>query len=243
MLHKTKGIVLRTVKYGETSVIVSIFTELFGIQSYLVNGVRSPKARSAKAHLLQPANILDLVVYHREQKNLQRISDIRLAYIYRGLHFDVVKNSIALYTVELLYKSLCAPEAHPELFSFICDHLQWMDQQDKGLSNFPLYISLKISELLGFRFYGKYQLQTPYLDLKEGAFVKDPPATTLYLEGQNAKLTSDLLHLSVADELAHIKIGHSERDHLLSAYLDYLGFHLPDFHNLKSPDILKEVLR
>ncbi|MBS1655487.1 MAG: recombination protein O N-terminal domain-containing protein, partial [Bacteroidetes bacterium] len=63
-LHKTKGIVLRTVKYGETSVIVTIYTELFGIQSYLVNGVRvSSKKGSGKANLFQPSAILDMVVY------------------------------------------------------------------------------------------------------------------------------------------------------------------------------------
>ena len=45
MTHKTKGIVLRTVKYGETSVIVTILTELFGLQSYLINGVRSSSRR------------------------------------------------------------------------------------------------------------------------------------------------------------------------------------------------------
>jgi DNA repair protein RecO (recombination protein O) len=224
-------------------VIVSIFTELFGVQSYLVNGVRSSTTKSARASLLQPANILDLVVYHREQKNLQRISDIRLAYIYQGLHADVIKNTIALYTVELLYKSLCEPEAHPELFYFISNNLQWMDKQDKGLANFALYLTLKVSEFLGFKFYGKYSLQTPYLDLQEGTYVKAHPSTHLCLEEQNAKLTSDLLHISVADELANIKMSHSERDHLLSAYLEYLCFHLPNFNKLKSPDILKEVLR
>src|SRR5471030_912859 len=41
MIYSTKGIVLRTVKYGETSVIAAIFTEVFGIQSYIVNGVRT----------------------------------------------------------------------------------------------------------------------------------------------------------------------------------------------------------
>lgn len=41
MIYSTKGIVLRTIKYGETSVIASIFTESFGVQSYIVNGVRT----------------------------------------------------------------------------------------------------------------------------------------------------------------------------------------------------------
>ena len=60
MIHKTKGIVLRAVKYGETSLVVTIFTELFGLQSYLVNGVRTPtKKGTAKANLFQPAAMLE----------------------------------------------------------------------------------------------------------------------------------------------------------------------------------------
>ena len=95
-LHKTKGIVLRTVKYGETSLIVTIFTELFGIQSYLVNGVRtSTKKGSGKANLFQPAAILDLVVYHNELKHLNRIKEFKWCYLYQNIFSDVKKNAVA----------------------------------------------------------------------------------------------------------------------------------------------------
>ena len=57
MTHKTRGIVLRSIKYGETSLVVTVFTELFGIQTYMVNGVRSSK--SARSVFFQPAAILD----------------------------------------------------------------------------------------------------------------------------------------------------------------------------------------
>ena len=56
MTHKTKGIVLRTVKYGETSLVAIILTELFGVQTYMVNGVRTSKKTSAKANLLSLIN-------------------------------------------------------------------------------------------------------------------------------------------------------------------------------------------
>ena len=76
--HKTKGIVLKTVRYGETSIIAGIFTELFGLQSYLINGVRiTSKKGSGKANLLQPGAILDMVVYHNELRNLQRVKEFK----------------------------------------------------------------------------------------------------------------------------------------------------------------------
>ena len=72
-LQHTKGVVLRTLKYGETSVIVTIFTELFGIQSYIVNGVRvSTKKGSGRANLFQPSAILEMIVYHNEIKQIGR---------------------------------------------------------------------------------------------------------------------------------------------------------------------------
>src|SRR5580765_8062709 len=116
-LHKTKGIVLRAVKYGETSLIVTIFTELFGVQSYLVNGVRtSSKKGSGKASLFQPSAIFDLVVYHNDLKQLQRIKEFRWDYLYQHVLSDIRKNAIATYMVELLTKCLKQPEGHPDLF-------------------------------------------------------------------------------------------------------------------------------
>ena len=107
MIHQTKGIVLRTIKYGETSVVVNIFTELFGIQSYLVNGVRS-SGKTLKANFFQPASILEMEVYHNELKNLQRIKEFKWNYLYKNILNDVVKNSVALYMIELLQKCLKA---------------------------------------------------------------------------------------------------------------------------------------
>ncbi|MCW3109682.1 MAG: recO, partial [Segetibacter sp.] len=98
MTHKTKGIILRTVKYGETSVITTVYTELFGIQSYIVKGVRqSTKKSPGKAIYFQPAAILDMVVYHNEFKNLNYIKEYEWAHLYQNILFDVVKNTVAMY--------------------------------------------------------------------------------------------------------------------------------------------------
>jgi hypothetical protein len=116
-LNKTKGIVLRTVKYGETSLIVLILTEKFGIQSYLVNGVRiSTKKGSGKATLFQPSAILDLVVYHSELKQLQRLKEFKWNYLYQNIFSDIKKNAVALFMIELLTRCLKQPEANEELF-------------------------------------------------------------------------------------------------------------------------------
>jgi DNA repair protein RecO (recombination protein O) len=145
MTHKTKGIVLRTIKYGETSVITTVYTELFGIQSYIVKGVRqASKKSSGKGLYFQPAAILDMVVYHNEFKNLNFIKEYQWGYLYEHLLFDVIKNTVSMYIVEMLQHSLKQPEAKPELFYMVEDTLK---QLDKGALPLPLiyrYTSLYI---------------------------------------------------------------------------------------------------
>lgn len=146
-LHKTKGMVFRTVKYGETSLIVTVYTELFGVQSYLVNGVRaSTKKGPGRANLFQPAAILDLIVYHNDLKHLQRIREFKWGYLYRHIFFDVIKNAVALFMVELLQKCLKQPEPNADLFYFIEDAFIHLDEAEGPvLANFPLFFTLHLA--------------------------------------------------------------------------------------------------
>lgn len=242
MLHKTQGIVLRTLRYGETSVIVNIFTELFGVQSYLVNGVRTGNAKSSRANLLQPANILDLVVYHKENKNLLRLSDFRFAYLYHALYGDVIKNSIALFLVELLDKTLKQPESYPELFHFVVDSLKWMDLQNGDIANLPLYFALRVAGLQGFRVFGKYSMDNPYLDLQEGTFIPLSSSGDHCLDERCSRITGQLLEVKNMDSLKEIKADKQIRQQLLAAYQRYYQLHLPGFSGLKSPRVLSEIL-
>ena len=157
-LHHTKGIVLRTVKYGETSVIVTIFTELFGVQSYLVNGVRtSSKKGSGKANLFQPTSILEMVVYHNELKQLQRIKEFKWSFLYQNILSEVRKNAVALFMIELLTKCLKQPEANAELFHFAEDSFIHLDEaNDAVTANFPLFFALHLPVFFGFRFSDNY---------------------------------------------------------------------------------------
>src|SRR6185369_7455791 len=105
MLHKTRGIVFRFTKYGDTSIIVTIFTELFGLQTYIVNGVRSKSAKS-KIALFQPLTLLDLIVYYKENANIKRIKEIRCVHQYQTVQTDVRKSSIGMFLNEILNKTV-----------------------------------------------------------------------------------------------------------------------------------------
>lgn len=243
-LHHTKGIVLRTVKYGETSVIVTIFTELFGIQAYLVNGVRiSSKKGSGKANLFQPTSILEMVVYHNELKQLQRIKEFRWSFLYQHILSDVRKNAVALFMVELLTKCLKQPEANADLFHFAEDSFIHLDEaSDAVTANFPLFFALHFPVFFGFRFSDNYSERHPFLDLQEGEFVKEPPKHPHFLDDKQAFVTSQLLKVQQPEELEDIKLNHDFRRNLLYAYEVYYALHIQDFGTMRTPPVLREIL-
>jgi DNA repair protein RecO (recombination protein O) len=244
MIHSTKGIVLRTVKYGETSMIATIYTELFGVQSYIVNGVRkSSKKGPGKANLFQPAAILDLIVYHNELKNLQRIKEFKWGYIYQHIFFDILKNSVALFMVELLQKTLRQPEANPDLFHFIEDAFIHLDEADAHVTaNFSLFFALHLTSFYGFRFSDDYSDETPFLDLQEGEFMHDHPIHPFFLQGQYSFVTSQLLKVMQPHELKEIRLNQEMRRVLLQAYQTFYALHIHDFGVMKTLPILYEVL-
>ncbi|HEY1023883.1 MAG TPA: DNA repair protein RecO, partial [Sphingobacteriaceae bacterium] len=105
MLHKTRGIVFKTTDYSESSVVVQVFTEKFGLQSYLINGVKRPKAK-IRSNILQPLHLLDMVVYHKPAGNIQRVAEVRQVPVFQTIPYDVVKSSLVLFLNEVLHKSI-----------------------------------------------------------------------------------------------------------------------------------------
>src|SRR5688572_17692167 len=243
-IFHTKGIVLRTVRYGETSVIALIFTELFGIQSYLVNGVRiSGKKGTGKANLFQPTSILEMVVYHNELKQLQRIKEFKWNFLYQHILSDVRKNAVALFMVELLTKCLKQPEANPDLFHFAEDSFIHLDEaSDAVTANFPLFFALHLPVFFGFRFSDNYSERLPFLDLQEGEFVKEQPRHPHFLDDKQAFVTSQLLKVQQPEELEDIKLNHDFRRNLLYAYEVYYALHIQDFGTMRTPPVLREIL-
>src|ERR1700749_5171032 len=126
MLHKTRGIVFKTTDYGETSVIVQIFTEKFGLQSYIINAVKKPRAKIPR-NMLQPLHLLDMVVYHKNTGNVQRIKELKHAPPLQTIPYDVIKSSLAIFLNDVLYKAVRAQSADENLFGFVFSAIEWLD--------------------------------------------------------------------------------------------------------------------
>jgi len=242
MIYSTKGIVLRTIKYGETSVISSIFTELFGIQSYLVNGVRT-SGKTSKAHFFQPSSILEMQVYHNELKNLQRIKDLKWDVLYKNIFSDVTKNAVALFMVELLHKILKQPETNEDLFQFCEDAFLQLDISDKEVAaNLPIYFSLQLAPFLGFRLQNNYSEKKSFFNLQEGNFWEENENANEPLNGEISFYISQLLKAIHPQDLKEIKMNRKIRSAILKIMEHFYAWHIPEFGSMKTLNILSEIL-
>jgi DNA repair protein RecO (recombination protein O) len=243
MLHNTRGIVLRVTKYGDTSVIISAYTELFGLQQYIVKGVRATSKKGAnKGVFYQPAAILQMEVYHAPMKSLQMLKEVSWDYVYQNVYSDVLRNAVALYIVEVLQQTM-QPEPHPELFYLIDDTFKQLDKGGPGLvSNLPIYFLIHLSQTMGFGLQGKYSPDTPILDIKEGEFVAKPPAHPYFLEAQTAQVASSFLQVQFYNDLETISLSGGQRKKILELFQLSLSWHYKKFSDIKSLPILQSIL-
>jgi DNA repair protein RecO (recombination protein O) len=239
MLHKTRGIVLHSVKFSESSLVVKIYTEAFGIQSYLVKGVRSPKSK-LKPVLFQPLTLLDLVVYRKERNVLQSIKEIRISHPYQSVPFDIRKSSMALFVNEVVYRALGEEEPNGPLFEFLWNAFLLLDTVEEPFHHFHLLFTLKLTKYLGFYPRSARSAEHCYFNLSEGIF------QPLYLEGICLDRKLSEMWCTVLEwpiEKPCVPSLHArERDIVLDAVLTYYRFHLPGFAGFRSAEVLHSVL-
>lgn len=240
MLLKTRGIILKAIKYSETSLIVDVYTREKGLKKYIVSGVRTNRAKM-HANLFQVMSILDLVVYDRPDKDLHRMKEAQSAQIYQRIPFEVSRSAIGMFIVEVTRKTIRESEPNPELFDFLSRHLNFLDQSEASTANLHLLFLIHFSAYLGIMPSLDYDAAHPFFDLQEGIFVADVPAHGHYLDPDLSFLFYQVLESSL-EQVAAVKMPAAQRERLLNGLLDYYRLHLDHFPTIHAHTILKEVL-
>jgi len=242
MLLKTRGIVFRTVKYGETSVIADIFTEEKGLHTFIAGSVRTAKARMPYS-LFQPMMAVDMVSYFREDAGaLNRLKELRAAEVWSQIPFDIRHGSVALFMAEVCRKSIQEAEENRELFDFLLENLRWLDATPQPIANLHLHFLLALSGFLGFQPQTEFPENTElFFDLKEGTFHSVPPLQPLYLEPEQTAQLIALLNVPL-ERCHEILLDRAERKSLLQKLLQFYQLHVPGFSEIHTPDVLEMVM-
>jgi len=233
----TKAIVLSSLKYGDTSLIVKAFTASDGIKSYLLKGILASRRGKLKTAYFQLLSQLEIVAYHKNKGTLETIREAKINYQYQSLQTNVVKNALTFFLAEMLSNSLQEEESHQNLFNFLEASLQWLDTNDE-ISNFHIYFLLVLTKYLGF-YPETSDLNAPYFDLQEGAFIMSPSFNSL-ISGDNLNHFKQFLGINF-DTVHTIKMNKKNRQELLNLLVLYYELHLHGFRKPKSLIVLNEV--
>jgi len=240
MLHKTRGIVFKVTDYGESSVIAQLYTEKFGLQSYIVNGAKKPKAKIHR-NMLQPLHLLDMVVYHKNTGSVQRIAEMKNIPLLQSIPYDIIKSSLAIFLNEVLYKSIKQQSGDERLFSFIFHAIELLDNEISNPVNFHLIFLIRLTRYLGFYPDSNKAQGADYFDMKDGVFTRYKPESWLYLSPPYTNYFYNLLKCGF-EQADQIKLKNDERRYLLNKLLDYYALHIEGFGNIRSNEILEDVL-
>lgn len=231
MLSSTRAIVLKTTKYSENSLIVKLYTEAFGLKTYIVGGIHGKKSKAA---LFMPLSILEVVANHNEGSKLIRPKEIRISEPLQGIHAQIQKSAILLFLNEVLYKSIKEEEANPDLFSFIHHALLILEYSETSIANFHLGFMLKLTRFLGFYPDGRFSNSKCYFNLQEGNFSSQK---TNYSLDENK---SQLLDYCLSE--AFEKIQNREiRNELTKQVILFYELHISGFGKIKSAEVLHEI--
>ncbi|MFT4566503.1 MAG: DNA repair protein RecO (recombination protein O) [Saprospiraceae bacterium] len=232
MLKTSEGIIVRTIKYGETSLILDIFSSDQGIRSYIVGGVRTNRGKS-KVALVRVLNLVRFVAYDKGNDTLNRIKEIEYNYVYKAIPFDVVKGSLATFLIEICRKAIKASDAYEDIYNYIVKGMIHLDNIDQGLAHFHINFLIGLAEKLGFQLDNNYNLDRAYFNLSEGTFIRSITDHRFTLD----KDLSLYLHAYLSKN-TNPQVPKHARLELLQNLVKYYKYHISDFGELKSLPII-----
>ncbi len=227
MLFKTRGIVINYIRFRETSIITKIYTEEFGLQTYIENGVRTSKGKN-KIALFQPLTLLDLVVYHREGGNIMRLSEVKCHEPLTDIPYNFTKSGIALFMSEVFNKSLKEESSNPPLFEFLYQAIRYLDQQTEHYENFPIQFLLNFAQYLGF---APSEAQEVFTQIEESQLLDSAK--------EDEKSFDTLIQAPIHQQ---VSLSNSQRRRILEYVLLFYRLHVDNFGELRSIPILREML-
>lgn len=241
MLTKTQAIVLYAFKYGESRLIVDVFTRQAGRLSFIVTMPKSPRGRMKK-QFFQPLTLLDMEFDLRPKMQLQKMGNVQLVYAYSSVPFEPSKLSISLFVAEFLYHALKGEQQNEPLFDYVRFSMEWLDGCQASVANFHLVFLMRLSRFLGFYPNLEGWKEGCYFDLRAGVFCQDVPLHRDFLQPEDARRMEVLMRMDYPT-MHLFRMSHLDRQRLLDTAINYYRLHLPDFPELKSLAVLQEIYK
>ena len=240
MYCTTRGIIIHSTLYNDNYSIVHVYTELYGRASYLVGRQRKQKARVSNAHFM-PLTIVEMEVAHLKTREIQRIKEVRIDCPVVNIPSHPVKNAIALFLAEILYRIVQNTESDPKLFEYLCNSIRYLEILEQGIANFHLVFLMHLARYLGiFPNAESHTSEEVYLDLLNGVFTTHIPTHPHYLSREESVVFSRLLRMNYENMVLYA-FSRKERTMVVQHILDYYRLHSIDFPEIKSLSVMQSL--
>ncbi len=239
MLVKTKAIVLHSFKYGESRMIVDMFTEEAGRLSFIISIPKTSKGRIKKQYF-QPMTLLEVEYDVRQNVQLQKLKDAHLLTAYTSIPFSPEKLALSLFIAEFLYHALRSEQQDKLLFAYVCDSMQWLDTVEVGFANFHLTFLMRMSRFLGFYPNLDDYVDGCVFDLRTATFSLQVPTHRDFLDSHDSQLIHTLMRMDFPT-MHLFQLSHHDRNRITEVLLHYYRLHIPQFPELKSLGVLQEL--
>lgn len=232
----TSGIVLRTTRYSDTSLVVKIYTEAQGTQSFIVKNAFSKKSQT-KASFFSPLAIVHITYRDHDDSRLKHIRDIIRKDSPACAGFSPVRDALVLFCNEVLYKLLFDSGPDAQLYGFLETEIKQINVTEHFQPDFPARFLLRLSTTLGFCPENNCDETTCHFSLSESRFVKYSLNSQNELPVAESRYLSHLLNQENT-EYANRTI----RNSLLRSLIEYFKIHNGQIHEIESAEILAAVL-
>jgi DNA repair protein RecO (recombination protein O) len=236
MIRKTRGIVLHTTKYGESSLVVHCYTEQFGRQTFMVKGVRKSRKQN-RSNLFQPLFILDFEVYHKDNRDMQLVKEVTRALPLNTLPFDITRSTQAIFMAEVLYRVVKEEETNPMLASYLVSTIQYLDTMEEASPDFHIIFMFQLSRHLGFYPQNNYGEGRPIFNLASGRFSTHLLDPEVDLDRDASSLWHRYMNTDI-QKVSQEGFNGSQRKTTLDNLVRYYKLHISGLGEIRSLEIL-----
>ena len=239
-MSNSRALVIKSIKQGETSSMVSCYLEEIGFKSFLVKGLYSQKkSRFSRAHFF-PLNIININYSFNENRNFGFIKEVKSEFLFNSIYTDIQKSSVIVFLSEILNSVFREElEVNQDLFKFLFNSLVWYDNT-KECNSYHVKFLIELTKYIGF--YPNIRNKDDiYFCLESGSTLSNKPLTA-NIGGEDLNLFKKLLGTKFED-LNTISINRDSRTRILNKIIDYYSLHLQMFKTPKSINVFAEIFK
>lgn len=243
MKRTVRGIVLRTpVRHNDRTDILTVYTRDGGRMSVAITAGGGKSGRQRRAATM-PLSVVEFQIDDKASVNMPRASSLAALSAYKSVYFDPIKSAIAMFMSEFLNRLLRDTAPDSRMYRYIGESVALLDAltDSADLSNFHIAFLSGLTTFTGIAPDTSDYREGALFDMVSGRYTTLLPTHSAVLIGENAHIPLILNRMTFVNQ-RYYRFTRKQRREVLDGLLRYYGLHFPGTDNLRSPEILSEIL-